>query len=34
VSRVRRKLQLDESTGWKLLPVYGFGYRLDPIKLD
>lgn len=34
VSRVRRKLQLDESTGWKLLPVYGFGYRLDPIKVD
>lgn len=34
VSRVRRKLQLDESTGWKLLPVYGFGYRLDPIKPD
>lgn len=32
ISRVRRKLQLDESTGWKLLPVYGFGYRLDPIK--
>jgi DNA-binding response OmpR family regulator len=34
VSRVRRKLLLDESTGWKLLPVYGFGYRLDQIKLD
>jgi DNA-binding response OmpR family regulator len=34
VSRVRRKLLLDESTGWKLLPVYGFGYRLDKIKLD
>jgi DNA-binding response OmpR family regulator len=34
VSRVRRKLQLDESAGWKLMPVYGFGYRLDPIKAD
>jgi len=34
VSRVRRKLLLDETTGWKLLPVYGFGYRLDQIKLD
>jgi len=34
VSRVRRKLLLDESSGWKLLPVYGFGYRLDQIKLD
>jgi two-component system, OmpR family, response regulator RegX3 len=31
VSRVRRKLQLDADTGWKLLPVYGFGYRLDPV---
>ena len=34
VSRVRRKLQLDANTGWKLLPVYGFGYRLDPIDAE
>lgn len=30
-SRVRRKLKLDSATGWKLLPVYGFGYRLEPV---
>lgn len=32
VSRVRRKLRLDANAGWKLLPVYGFGYRLDPVE--
>jgi DNA-binding response OmpR family regulator len=31
-SRVRRKLGLDTSAGWKLLPVYGFGYRLEPVE--
>jgi two-component system response regulator RegX3 len=30
-SRVRRKLGLDTASGWKLLPVYGFGYRLEPV---
>jgi len=29
VSRLRRKLTLDGSRGWKLAPVYGFGYRFD-----
>jgi len=31
---VRRKLQLDANAGWKLLPVYGFGYRLDPVEAE
>jgi len=31
VSRLRRKLQLDGSRGWKLLPVYGFGYRFERV---
>lgn len=31
VSRVRRKLQIDGSRGWRLAPVYGFGYRLDRV---
>lgn len=31
VSRLRRKLQLDGSHGWKLAPVYGFGYRFDRV---
>lgn len=29
-SRVRRKLRLDASAGWRLVPVYGCGYRLEP----
>lgn len=31
-SRVRRKLGLDASTGWRLQPVYGFGYRLETVE--
>jgi DNA-binding response OmpR family regulator len=29
VSRLRKKLVLDGSKGWKLLPVYGVGYRFE-----
>jgi DNA-binding response OmpR family regulator len=29
VSRLRKKLFLDGSRGWKMSPVYGYGYRLD-----
>ena len=32
VSRVRRKLVLDGSHGWKLVPVYGFGYRFERVE--
>lgn len=31
VSRLRKKLVLDGSRGWKMSPVYGYGYRLDRI---
>lgn len=32
VSRVRRKLQLSPEKGWRLKPVYKFGYRLEKIS--
>jgi two-component system response regulator RegX3 len=32
VSRVRKKLGLDGGGGWKLMPVYGYGYRLDRLQ--
>ncbi len=33
VSRVRKKLIIDGSRGWKLVPVYGFGYRFERTDL-
>lgn len=32
VSRLRKKLELDGTRGWKLSTVYGQGYRLDRIE--
>jgi two-component system response regulator RegX3 len=32
VSRLRKKLQLDGSGGYKLSPVYGYGYRFDRVN--
>jgi DNA-binding response OmpR family regulator len=29
VSRLRKKLLLDGSKGWKLVPIYGYGYLFD-----
>jgi DNA-binding response OmpR family regulator len=34
VSRVRHKLDLVPERGFRLAPVYGFGYRLDQVKPD
>ena len=31
VSRLRKKLGLDGSRGWKLVPVYGVGYRVERV---
>ncbi len=31
VSRLRKKLSLDGTWGWKMSPVYGYGYRLDRV---
>ncbi|WP_298235723.1 response regulator transcription factor [uncultured Azohydromonas sp.] len=33
ISRLRKKLGLDGSKGWKLVPVYGVGYRFERIEL-
>lgn len=32
ISRVRAKLKLNPEHGYRLSPVYGFGYRLDELK--
>jgi DNA-binding response OmpR family regulator len=29
ISRLRRKLKLNGEHGWQLLPVYGYGYRIE-----
>jgi two-component system response regulator RegX3 len=34
VSRLRRKLQIDGSRGWRLAPVYGYGYRCERTDLS
>lgn len=34
MSRVRRKLELDEAHGWTLNAVYGHGYRLERVELQ
>ncbi len=31
VSRLRKKLALDGKRGWKMSPVYGYGYRFDRV---
>ncbi len=31
VSRIRRKLKLEPDNGFKLTPIYGFGYRLERV---
>jgi DNA-binding response OmpR family regulator len=32
ISRLRKKLGLDGSKGWKLVPVYGVGYRFERME--
>ncbi len=33
ISRLRKKLGLDGGKGWKLVPVYGVGYRFERVDL-
>ncbi len=33
ISRLRKKLLLDGSKGWKLTPIYGYGYRFDRVDV-
>ena len=32
MSRLRKKLLLDGARGWKVSPVYGYGYRFDRVE--
>lgn len=32
VSRIRRKLQIMPTNGWEIIPVYGFGYRIEKVN--
>ena len=31
VSRIRRKLGIAPENGWQIIPVYGYGYRIERI---
>ncbi len=31
VSRIRRKLHLAPENGWEIIPVYGYGYRIEKV---
>lgn len=32
VSRIRKKLSLSGDNGWKMVPIYGYGYRMEPVQ--
>ena len=34
ISRIRKKLELNAQNGWRLMPVYKFGYRLEKMNSD
>jgi DNA-binding response OmpR family regulator len=31
VSRIRRKLGIGPENGWQIIPVYGYGYRIERV---
>lgn len=33
VSRIRRKLDINEKHGWQIIPEYGWGYRIEKVQL-
>jgi DNA-binding response OmpR family regulator len=33
VSRIRRKLRIMPANGWEIIPVYGFGYRIEKVEI-
>ena len=32
ISRIRRKLQIAPENGWQIIPVYGYGYRIERVE--
>ena len=32
VSRIRRKLGIAPERGWQIVPVYGYGYRMEKVE--
>lgn len=33
ISRIRRKLGIAPARGWKIVPVYGYGYRMERVEV-
>ena len=31
MSRIRRKLAINPENGWQIIPVYGYGYRIEKL---
>jgi DNA-binding response OmpR family regulator len=34
VSRIRRKLGINPDNGWQIIPVYGYGYRIEKLAAN
>ncbi|MFZ4537052.1 response regulator transcription factor [Propionivibrio sp.] len=34
VSRIRRKLSINPDNGWQIIPVYGYGYRIEKVAAN
>lgn len=34
MSRIRRKLAIGPEYGWQIIPVYGWGYRIERVNAE